>query len=133
MGANHLDKIPARYFSKWASDCEILNSLEFLGSRHLRIEQIEVMKDLIDNLFKDDSLYKSLLIPSYNRLGSLLQVFTPEELKTRLDFNDSDTIFELGKRSFWSEPQSRDKPDRYYSFGKFCLQLHRKRATSNRF
>ena len=111
--ANHISQIPPKYFSKWASDCEILNSLEFLGGKDLTIDQLLNLKPLVDNLFKDDSIYKSLAIPSYNRLGSLLQVYSPDELTKLLDFSDADTIYELGRQKFWSDDQKRTILEEY--------------------
>ena len=104
---NNLEKIPAKCFSKWASDCEIRNSLEFLGRNQLTYEQMNNLKGQIDDLFIKDSSYKPLAIPSYNRLGSLLQIYSPNELRHALDFSDSDTISELGSLNFWLPSQSR--------------------------
>ena len=109
----HLHKIEASLFSKWASDCEILNCVEFLGKRNLSLEQKMSLKPAIENIFSQDSSYQTVIIPSFNRLGFLLEVYTPQELENVIDFNDFDTIADLSLLNFWSISQSRSMLEKY--------------------
>ena len=110
---NHVNKIEADLFSKWASDCEILNCVEFLGKSNLSVDQKISLKPAIGNIFRQDSSYQTVIIPSFNRLGSLLQVYSPNELEIVIDFNDFDSLADLSVLDFWNISQSRSMLEKY--------------------